>query len=134
MDHIRELFKRVSDIGSRERRERKLRALCERIAGVSDPKFLTTEGAAKVILQLRLRHLRKFKKYETSKKILLGSLSARQRQMLRKENPFRRERDKLLRSIRQRGASYTLISKVSGLGRTRVYEILRRGGEKDGTN
>ena len=131
LDYIRQLFRKVSDIGSKDRRDRKLRAFCERVAGVSDPNFLSLEGASKVIFELREISSKKFEKFESSKKILLASLSARQREMLKKENPFRRERDKLLRNIRKRGASYTLISLASGLGRTRVYEILKKGGEID---
>jgi hypothetical protein len=127
IDYIRGLFKSVSDIGSRDLRERKLQALCERLAGVSDPRFLTTEGAAKIILELTTRRHRKFERNARAEKILLHGLSRREKEIVRKENPFRKKRDDLLRRLRGQGISYSLLSLVSGLGETRIYMILRKG-------
>jgi len=39
IDHVRDLWKSVSGIGGRTRRERRLRSLLERTVGVSDPFF-----------------------------------------------------------------------------------------------
>ena len=127
IDYIRKLFKSVSEIKGRDRRESHFRDLCERVGGVSEPRFLTTEGAAKIILELKTRRHRKFERNALAEKILLHSLSRREKEIVRKENPFRKKRDDLLRRLRGQGISYPLLSRVSGLGETRIYMILRKG-------
>lgn len=61
-----------------------------------------------------------------SRKVLLRVLSPRQKDTLKKEFPFRSERDALIRSLKKRGASDPVLSAASGLSPTRIYEITRR--------
>lgn len=68
VDYIRELFRSVSEIGARGRRERRLRALCEKVAGVSNPPFLTTEWAAKIILELNARRHKNLERRSAQKR------------------------------------------------------------------
>jgi len=124
IDDIRRLWKCVSKITAPLIRERRLRALCERVAEVSDPLLLTREQGDKIIKDLKIRLKEQNKFYERSKEILLHSLSAREREKVRKECPFRKERDDLIRLLRKKGVSYALLSKVSGLGKTSIYNIL----------
>jgi hypothetical protein len=124
IDYIRGLWKCLSQITAPLVRERRLRTLCDRVAKVSDPLLLTSKQRNKIILSLKNRLKRQNEVYKRSKEILLHSLSAREREKVRKECPFRKERDDLIRLLRKKGVSYALLSKVSGLGKTSIYNIL----------
>jgi hypothetical protein len=126
IDHIRELFRSVSDVRGRDRLERHLRALCKRVTGVLDPRFLTTEEAVKIILELKNKRRGRLVRYRRAQNILFHSLTRREEMTLRKENPFRKERNDLIRRLRAKGCSYGLLSKVSGLGLTQIYIILKK--------
>lgn len=81
-----------------------MRALCEKVAGASNQRFLTTEWAAKIILELKARRHKKLERRARAEKILLHSLSPRQREILRKECPFRGARDQVIRILNGEGA------------------------------
>lgn len=70
--------------------------------------------------------LRKMIDYWRAGRILLKSLPAREREILRKENPFRRKRNRLLVSLRAAGVSFPVLSHVSGLGLTQLYMVTRK--------
>lgn len=71
-------------------------------------------------------------KYRRSEKILFHGLTRRQREILRKENPFRSQRNEAIRALRSRGLSWILLSRVSGLGECQIWRILkdRKGGRE----
>jgi hypothetical protein len=132
IDCVRRLWKCVSQIGAPLVRERRLRAFCERVIGVSDPLLLTREQGDKVIKNLKNRLKKQNATYAQSAKILLHGLSARKREILRKECPFHKDRNKLIRLLRSQGVSRVLLAKVSGLGPTSIHNILKKGMKKGG--
>lgn len=53
-----------------------------------------------------------------------GRLTAAQIETIRKDNPFREERNKLIRSLVLRGVQATLLAAVSGLSDNAIYRIV----------
>ena len=64
-------------------------------------------------------------RHKRAEKILLRFLTFRQRDMIRIENPFRSERNKLIRLLRKKGVSRVLLERISGLSPTAIQYILR---------
>ena len=56
-------------------------------------------------------------------KEVLSLLTKKQRRAIRKNYPFRPERNKVIRQLRQRGVPWYVIAEVSGLSRSRVQQI-----------
>ena len=56
-------------------------------------------------------------------KMALQGLTEKQRKAIRKNYPFRPERNKVIRQLRQRGVPWHVIAEVSGLSRSRVMQI-----------
>jgi len=125
VEFIRKLWKRVALDNFEERREKRLIAFCRKTVNVSNLQFLTKRDGDRVIKAMRDMERRRMSKYIRAEKILLQSLSLRERNMLRKENPYHRERDKLIRTLNNRGVSLVLLERISGLGATAIWYITR---------
>jgi hypothetical protein len=71
--------------------------------------------------------------YRAMEKILLRSLSNTQKKTLQKLNPFRSERNALIRCLAQRGVPQVLLSKVSRLSWIQIFRIVHKlkGGDHD---
>jgi hypothetical protein len=132
VDYLRGLWNDVmKDVyNSRIRREAALRAFIRRIAGVSGPELLNYKKASRVIAVLRERQGKKAKDSLEAQKMLKRSLSAAQRRTLQKIYPFHEERDELIRFLRSQGITYILLARVSGLGKTWVWQIVTEGAKK----
>lgn len=64
-------------------------------------------------------------KYMRSEKILLHCLARREREIIRKENPLRKRRNKLIRGLYCEGVSGVLLAKISGLAESHIRRILK---------
>lgn len=58
------------------------------------------------------------------KERLLRSLTARQRETMRRDNPRKWRRNALLKELHTQGVRVTLLSELSGINRTALYRIL----------
>jgi len=58
------------------------------------------------------------------KERLLRSLTARQRETLRKDNPRKWRRNALLKELHTQGVRVTLLSELSGINRTALYRVI----------
>jgi hypothetical protein len=65
-------------------------------------------------------------------KILLRSLSNTQKKTLEKLNPYRIERNALIRRLAQRGVPLVLLARVSGISWPQIFRIVRRVKGGDG--
>jgi hypothetical protein len=130
MDYIRELWKCASEHHWKVRRERALRAFIKRVAEVSAPEFLTPKRANQIIDVIKSILERKEEESAQAKKMFIQRLSPGQEETLKKFNPFRGERDRLIRLLRNQGVSRVLLSKVSGLCGTSIHNILNKGTKK----
>lgn len=54
---------------------------------------------------------------------VLQALTQKQRRAIRKTYPFRPERNRVIRQLRQRGVPWHIIAEASGLSRSRVQQI-----------
>jgi len=70
------------------------------------------------------------KDYEEAKRILLATLTPRERVILRKQNPRLKHRNRLLTSLKSEGVSYPILRLASGLSLTALYNIVRKSREK----
>jgi len=59
----------------------------------------------------------------TEKEMLLASLTQEQKQDIKKENPYRRERDSIIYELAGRGVSYPLLAEISGLKKSSIGRI-----------
>lgn len=66
------------------------------------------------------------KEYSEEAKRVLKELSNYEIRRLRRENPFRNDRDNILRELIRRGVKITIISEISGMSETSVNRI-RKG-------
>jgi len=130
MDYIREPWKCVSEYHWKVRRERALRGFIKRVAKVSAPEFLTPKRANQVIFVIKNIQERKEEESAQAKKMFIQRLSPGQEETLKKINPFRGERDRLIRLLRSQGVSRVLLSKASGLCGTSIHNILNKGTKK----
>jgi hypothetical protein len=62
--------------------------------------------------------------YLEMEKIFLKSLSPTKKRTLRKLNPYRKERNLLIRKLAGRGVPTSLLAKVSGISPIQIYRIL----------
>jgi len=60
----------------------------------------------------------------TEKEKLLRSLTARQRQIIKREYPRKKRRDALLKELRAQGVRVSVLSELSGINRTALYRVL----------
>ncbi len=60
----------------------------------------------------------------SEKEKLLRSLTAKQRETLRRDNPRKWRRNALLKELHAQGVRVTLLSEVSGINRTALYRIV----------
>jgi len=61
----------------------------------------------------------------SEKERLLASLTQEQKQDIKKENPYRRERDSIIHELTRRGVSYPLLAEVTGLGKSSIGRIAK---------
>lgn len=123
---IRELWQIYSQVGGKSRRNRRLQSLCRRTFKVSDVGFLSEEEGEKFKEYLSGLLKKKERGYLRAGRILLKTLSVRQRETLRKENPIHSSRNRLLVSLKNDGVSFELLSRISGLGKTQLYMIVKK--------
>jgi hypothetical protein len=57
----------------------------------------------------------------------LDGLTKRQKRAIRKENPFKVERNNAIRSLKARGLTVELLADMSGLCQTTICRILKAG-------
>jgi hypothetical protein len=70
--------------------------------------------------------------YSKMKEIFLKSLSPSKRKRLQKLNPYRRDRNELIRALWGRGVPQCLLSRVSGLSPVQIFRIVhntKKGGD-----
>lgn len=72
--------------------------------------------------------MRKNRGRELERRYLLGALTKKQISILRK-SPFKRERNRLIWEIYQKGVSCYLLGEISGLGKSTVHRIGTQGPE-----
>lgn len=86
-----------------------------------------------VRMKRRIRPVQLIKEdYQVKEKIFLRYLSNAQRKTLQKFNPFRTERNALIRCLARRGVTQVLLSKVSGLSPVQIFRIVhntKKGGD-----
>jgi len=63
------------------------------------------------------------KVYPTEEKKLLNSLTEEQIRVLKKDYPFKKERNLLICELRQRGVAYPVLVKVTGMTKSSVHRI-----------
>lgn len=64
--------------------------------------------------------------HRVMEKTLLRSLLNNERKTVQKLNPFRFERNRLIRRLAQRGVSQLLLSRISGLSETQIFRIAHK--------
>jgi hypothetical protein len=62
--------------------------------------------------------------YKIMEGIFLKSLSAREKKTLQKLNPFRRDRNDLIRQFSRRGVRQSLLAHVSGISTAQIGRIV----------
>jgi len=63
--------------------------------------------------------------YLAMEKIFLNSLSLKQRNTLRKLNPYRAERNSLIRKLILRGVPVSLLARAAGMSWIQIYRIVK---------
>ena len=129
--YVWEIFKKSYSRLDRDGSAKKklvLKHLIKRVIGTSDPKCLTAAETVKIITEIKKMELKRLEENKQAVDLLMRSLTPAQREALNKFNPFRDERDELIRSLRKRGAGPTLLARVSGFSRTSIHKILRNKG------
>ena len=68
--------------------------------------------------------------YREMEKILLGTLSDRERLKIRKNFPYRVDRNRLLQRLWKQGVSQILLSKISGISDAQIFRIVHEENSK----
>ncbi len=68
-----------------------------------------------------------YKKAKSEVKLLLESLTEEERKTLRRENPFKQERNSLILALRNRGVPGNVIGRASGMSEQAVLRIASKG-------
>jgi len=127
INYIKESWRSAREYYSIVKREQALRAFVKQITKVSAPEFLTYKKANQVICTIKKIQQKKAKDGVEAVKMLMRNLSPGQRRTLQKSYPFREERNELIRSLRRDGIGYGLLARASGLGKTQIWKIAKRG-------
>ena len=62
-------------------------------------------------------------KLRLNKEKVLAGMTPEQIKAIQKDNPFRAERDQVIRDLRRRGVQHAVIAEISGLALTQVKNI-----------
>jgi len=63
--------------------------------------------------------------YDLRERVFMQSLSRRCRQVLAKNYPYKKDRNRLLKDIWEKGVPWVLLAKVSGLSMSQIARIIK---------